>query len=206
MGERKRRLTPGRLMGLIGLVALGLAMTRGDARPAVSMCVFAACTCYLAGRRYTEALARRAAEGVAPTTARKARLAARCFLIAACAIGLPDAAFLGGYYGYMQMVRSLVIRETNVRLPLELDATHMLLGALIGISAALYVAALMRRGFRSAARPSAGITPETQPTAARSVLKQEHIAAQRVSTGPSAAHDQRGMSPVGWVKPTIAST
>ena len=64
MEVRKRRLTLGRMMTVIGLVALGFAMTRVDAAPAVSLCVFAACTWYLANRRYTEALAKRSADGV----------------------------------------------------------------------------------------------------------------------------------------------
>ena len=65
MDVRKRRLTLGRMMAVIAIVALGFAMTRVDAAPAVSLCVFAGCTWYLAVRRFNETLARRAAEGAA---------------------------------------------------------------------------------------------------------------------------------------------
>ena len=78
MEVRRRRLTLGRLMAIIGIVALGFAMSRVDATPAVSFCIFAACSWYLAGRRYTEALARRAAEGASIGPSQKARIAARC--------------------------------------------------------------------------------------------------------------------------------
>jgi hypothetical protein len=178
---RRRRLTLGRMMGLIALVALGFAMTRVDTAPAVSLCVFAGCTWYLAVRRYSEALARRAAEGVEPTPTRKARLAARCALVAALAIGLPDAAFLGGYYGYMAAVR-FAFAGTPMANP-EITPGQILLGALIGICAAMYVAALMRRGFRSVARKAARISSETRPTAPPWLLEQEPIAERRIAAG-----------------------
>ena len=178
---RKRRLTLGRMMAVIGLVALGFAMTRVDAAPAVSLCVFAACTWYLANRRYTDALARRAAEGSPISRPQKARIAARCALIAAIAIGLPDAAFLGGLYGYMAVIRRGAFFETDRRWSPELEPTHILIGALIGIAAALYVAAIMRRGFRPAAGKKRALITATQPASARWLLKHDRIAARRVS-------------------------
>lgn len=147
MEVRKGRLTLGRLMAVIGIVALGFAMSRVDAAPAVSLCVFAGCTWYLAHRRYAEALARRDAEGDSIPSRSKARLVARCLVGAALAIGLPDAAFLGGYYGYMAAIRSIIIRS---HWSPDLEPEHILGGALIGIAAALYVAAIMRRGLRPA--------------------------------------------------------
>ncbi|MHB1561806.1 MAG: hypothetical protein ACYC61_30520, partial [Isosphaeraceae bacterium] len=150
MEHRRHRLTLGRMMGLIGLVALGLAMTRMDSAPAVSLCVFVGCTWYLARRRYVEALAHRAAagegEGVEADPRGDARLAVRCVLAAALAIGLPDAAFLGAYYGYMATVRSVFAR-TPMGYP-EFAPGQILIGALVGIYAALQVAAIMRRGLR----------------------------------------------------------
>ena len=181
MAMRKRRLTLGRLMAVIGLVALGFAMTRVDAAPAVSLCVFAACTWYLANRRYAEALAQRAAEGVSIRPSQKARVAARCALIAAIAIGLPDAAFLGGYYGYMAVALRIAVRETDSHWVPELDPGNILIGALIGIAAALYVAAIMRRGFRPAAGKKRALRAATQPASSRWLLKHDRIAAQRVS-------------------------
>ncbi len=177
MDVRKRWLTLGRMMAIIGIIALGFAMTRVDAAPAVSLCVFAGCTWYLAVRRFNETMARRAAEGAETSPGRKARIAARCALIAALAIGLPDAAFLGGFYGYMAVMRRLVIRETDRLWTHELEPVHILIGALIGIAAALYVAAIMRRGFRPAVRkkraPSAAASRE--PT--RTFPRHERIAA-----------------------------
>ncbi len=152
MGMRKPRLTLGRMMAAIAIVALAFAVSRVDAAPAVSLCVFAGCTWYLAGRRYAEAAARHAAEGADLSPARKARLAARCAVIAAIAIGLPDAAFLGGLYGYLAVVRRLTPYEVDLQWSPEIEPGNILIGALIGIAAALYVVALMRGGSRLVAR------------------------------------------------------
>lgn len=182
----KRRLTLGRMMGGIGLVALGLAMTRVDAAPAVSLCVFAGCTWYLARRRYVEALARRAAEGVEADPRANARLAVRCTLVAALAIGLPDLAFLGAYSGYMAAVQ-IVLRAANVPTVL-VEPGHILFGALIGIAAALYVAAIMRRGLRLRLRPAvrkgpARVGPEAraETSASRWLPRPDPIAPRPVS-------------------------
>lgn len=185
MEMRKRRLTLGRMMALIGLVALGLAMTRVDAAPAVSLCVFAGCTWYLARRRYVEALARRAAEGVETRHHGDVRLAVRCTVVAALTIGLPDLAFLGAYYGYMAAVRN-AFAGTPMAYP-ELAPGQILMGALIGISAALYVAAIMRRGLRPAARKTpVRIEPEAKTATSRWRLGHDPIAPQRVSAYGSA--------------------
>jgi hypothetical protein len=176
MGVRKRRLTLGRLMAVVGLIALGFAMTRVDAAPAVSLCVFAACTWYLANRRYTEALARRAAEGTEVSPSRKARIATRCAAVAAIAIGLPDAAFLGGFYGYMKVVRRFTPFETDRTWPPELDPTHILIGALVGIAAALYVAALMRHGLRPAPRNKRVRSDTIDRRPSRRLAEHEYVA------------------------------
>jgi hypothetical protein len=176
MEVRRRRLTLGRLMAIIGIVALGFAMSRVDATPAVSFCIFAACSWYLATRRYTESLARRNAEGASVGPSQKARIAARCAIGAALAIGLPDAAFLGGYYGYMAVIRT--INVTGQWSP-DLEPEHILGGALIGIAAALYVAAIMRRGLRPATKKRFAIQPDR--TATRRFVENGRIAAGRVS-------------------------
>jgi hypothetical protein len=175
MGKRKRRLTLGRMMAAIAIVALGFAVSRVDAAPAVSLCVFAGCTWYLANRRYAEALATRAAEADALGPGRKARLAAWCALTAAVAIGLPDAAFLGGFYGYMAVIRAVIGRT---HWSPDLEPEHILMGALIGIAAALYVAAIMRGRSRSAAKKRGAAA---EPTPARSMVEQGRVAARRVS-------------------------
>jgi hypothetical protein len=179
MGERKSRLTLGRLMAVVGIIALGFAMSRVDAAPAVSFCVFAACTWFLANRRYSESLARRAAEGASIGPSQKARIAALCTITAAFAIGLPDAAFLGGYYGYMEVVRSLYV---YMRVPIsvfsamtstrpDLEPQHILFGALTGIVAALSVATMMRRGLWPA--PKKRTAKVVNRTASQSVVEQE---------------------------------
>jgi hypothetical protein len=179
MGERKRRLTLGRMMAVIGIVALGFAMTRVDAAPAVSLCVFVGCTWYLAVRRFDETMARRAAEGAEISPSRKARIAARCAVIAAIAIGLPDAAFLGGLYGYMAVVRRFAV-VGNAWRP-DLDPAHILIGAIVGIAAALYVAAIMRGGFRTTVRRRRAPSGAADRTSARSLLKHGRVAAGRAS-------------------------
>jgi hypothetical protein len=177
---RKRRLTLGRLMAAIAIVALGFAVSRVDAAPAVSLCVFAGCTWYLASRRYTEALARRATEKAVLSPIRKVRIAAWCALTAAIAIGLPDAAFLGGFYGYMAVVRRITLRETDVHWAPELDPGAILTGALIGIASALYVAAIMRGGLKPRAKKRASSAArESAPS--RSIVEHGRVADRRVS-------------------------
>ena len=177
MEVRKRRLTLGRLMAVIGLAALCFATPRVDATPAVSFCVFAGCSWYLANRRYAVAMARRAAEGASITSSQKTRLAARCAVGAALAIGLPDAAFLGGYYGYMRGI--FLINGTGQFRP-DLEPEHILCGALVGIAAALYVAAIMRRRLRPAAKKKRIAMPADR-TAPRRFVENGRVAARRVS-------------------------
>jgi hypothetical protein len=181
MGMPKRRLTLGRMMAAIAIVALGFAVSRVDAAPAVSLCVFAGCTWYLAGRRYAEALARRAAEADVLSPARKARIAARCALTAAIAIGLPDAAFLGGFYGYMAVIRRIIPGETSVLWSPGLEVAQILFGALIGIAAALYVAALMRSRSRRVARKRRIATAPADAPTPPSTLEHGPVADRRVS-------------------------
>jgi urea transporter len=100
-------------------------------------------------------------------------------VIAAIAIGLPDAAFLGGLYGYMAVVRRFAV-VGNAWRP-DLDPAHILIGAIVGIAAALYVAAIMRRGFRPAAAKKRALPTVTEPASSRWLLKHDRIAARRVS-------------------------
>jgi hypothetical protein len=180
MGMRTRRLTLGRMMAVIAIIALGFAVSRVDAAPAVSLCVFVGCTWYLAGRRYAEALAKRAAEGADLSPSHKARLAAWCALTAAVAIGLPDAAFLGGYCGYMAVIQAMPPYETDVPRLRDLEPSHILMGALIGIAAALYVAAIMRGGLRRVAKKRA-LSASAEPRPSERMLEHGRIAVRRAS-------------------------
>jgi hypothetical protein len=166
------------MMAVIAIVALGFALSRVDAAPAVSLCVFAACTWYLAGRRYAEALARRTAEGVSINPSQKARIGARCALVAALAIGLPDAAFLGGYYAYMAAVRNFLALSPSM--DVDLMPGHIAIGALVGIVAALHVAAIMRRGLGPAARKGRAASAAVDRTPTRSPVEHRRVAARRV--------------------------
>jgi hypothetical protein len=179
MGQQRSRLTLGRLMAAIGIVALGFAMSRVDAAPAVSVCVFAACTWYLANRRYTEALAQRTAEGTEISLSQKTRIAVRCTITAAFAIGLPDAAFLAGLYGYMAVIRQ--IADLNGRWRPDLELEHILFGALVGAGAALSVAELMTRGFRPTAKRRTERV--ANPTSSRPPITQESVEASSSTNG-----------------------
>jgi hypothetical protein len=114
---------------------------------------------------------RREAEGLVTGPARKARIVASCAVIAAVAIGLPDAAFLGGFWGYMAVTRAIVFkRNWNP----DSEPTDMMVAALLGIAAALYVASVMRRWMgpivrKRSARPSA-----SSRASIRSLPEQEH--------------------------------
>jgi hypothetical protein len=144
MGARRSRLTLGRMMAVIGVAALILAMSRVDSAPAVSVCVFAACAWYLASRRFAEAMEQRETEGLTTSRARRARILVGAASIAVVAIGLPDAAFLAGYIGYMRAIR---ITMHDIHWIPDYDPWHMAMGAVIGIVCALYVASVIRYGF-----------------------------------------------------------
>jgi hypothetical protein len=163
------------MMAVIAIVALGFAISRVDAAPAVSLCVFAACAWYLANRRFAEAMERRAAEGTSTSPSQTARIASRCAVIAAIAIGLPDAAFLAGLYGYLAVIRRFAVFDRNWR-P-DLDPTHILIGALVGIAAALYVASIMRHGFRPAARKKRASSAAMSREPIRALPRHERVAA-----------------------------
>jgi len=174
MGVRRGRLTLGRMMAVIGVAALILAMRRVDSAPAVSLCVFAACAWYLASRRFAEAMARRAAEGLTTSRAQRARILVRAACLAVVAIGLPDGAFLAGYYGYMEAIRATIILKNWSP---DYDPWHMTMGAVIGIMSALYVASIVRRWIG----PIIGAKSAASATAPREPIRPipEH---QRVST------------------------
>jgi len=168
MGTSRRRLTLGRMMAGIGVAALVLALTRVDAAPGVSLCVFAACAWFLAARRYAEAMARRSAEGLTTSRARRARVLAEAAGIAVLAIGLPDAAFLAGYQGYMAAVRAtIVVGHGN----LDFDPWHMMTGVVLGIIAALYVASVVRRWLG----PIAGSKPALPAASHRGPAPSRHL-------------------------------
>ena len=130
MRLRGNRLTLGRMMAIIGLVALILALRRVDSAPAVSLCVFAACAWYLASRRFAEAMARRAAEGLTtagrnsahPPGGRERRRRGH---------RPPDAAFLAGYYR-VHGGDSRHDHRCRIGVP-TYDPWHMTMGMVVGI-------------------------------------------------------------------------
>ncbi len=133
-------------MLVIGIAALILAMVRMDRAPApaVSICVFAACAWYLASKRFAEAMVRREAAGLTTTRMQRMRILVVSGCVAVVVIGLPDAAFLAGYHGYMRAIRAMGIESHWTP---DYDPWHMTVGAAIGIISALYVASLVRYGF-----------------------------------------------------------
>jgi hypothetical protein len=167
MGERRRRLTLGHLMLVTGVAALVFAMTRVEATPGVSLFLFAACSWYLASRRFAETMAERSTQGLTTSRAQKSRILASSAGLAVVAIGLPDAAFLAGYYGYMEAIRALCAQPfwtipsapvlpsmgypaIRTTMPMAgwnpyLDLTQILAGSLAGLIAALSVASIVRQ-------------------------------------------------------------
>jgi hypothetical protein len=172
--SRRSHLTIGRLMIVIGVAALVFALTRVDAAPGVSLCIFAGCAWYLASRRFAEAMAQRAVEGLTTSQAQKARILIKAASIAVVAIGLPDAAFLASYYGYMEAIRAMGVRPFY-RTPYD-DPWSILVGAFFGIIAALYVASIVRRwiGPIVGKQPASAATPAREPV--RSLPEPERVA------------------------------
>ena len=182
----------GRLMAVIGVVALILAMMRVDAAPAVSICVFAACAWYLASRRFAEAMARREAEGLTTSRAQRARILVGSGCLAVLVIGLPDGAFLAGYYGYMEAIRALG-RETHW-IP-DYDPVHMAMGAVIGIASALYVASIVRRWVGPIIGTKSAVSKASPREAMRSVPEHERV----IDPGLTARDRRRHSDPVELV-------
>jgi hypothetical protein len=175
-------------MLVIGVAALVFAMTRVEATPGVSLFLFAACSWYLASRRFAETMARRTAQGLTTSRAHTARILAGCAGVAAVAIGVPDASFLAGYYGYMEGIRALcaqpfwalpsvpalppmgypVIRTT---MPMAdwnpyVDPMQILAGSLAGLIVALSVASIVRQWLG----PIVGKKPATSARPVRELL------------------------------------
>ncbi len=78
------------------------------------------------------------------------------------AIGLPDAAFLAAYYGYMEAMTRMAINKAPWS-PLY-DPWHMTVGVVLGIIAALYVASIVKRwiGPIVGNKPASATTPERE--------------------------------------------
>ena len=172
MRARRSRLTLGRIMAVIGVVALILAMRRVDSAPAVSLCVFAACAWYLAARRFAETMALRTAEGLTTSRARRVRILLGAANLAVVAIGLPDGTFLAGYYAYMEAIRATIVVK-NWR-P-DYDPWHMLIGSVIGIVSALSVASIVRRWTGPILGARASVSAKAPRARIRSISRHERI-------------------------------
>jgi hypothetical protein len=131
------------MMAAIGIAGLCLTLARVDEAPSVSIAIGAACIWYLAYRRFTEAMRERAAEGLTTSRSQGMRILVSSVLFASVVIGLPDAAFLGGYSGYMHYSRKRFHVWELINWPYD-KIDEMMKGVVFGLLAALVVALFMR--------------------------------------------------------------
>jgi hypothetical protein len=131
------------MMAAIGVAALCCAAVRVESGPAISTCIVAACVWYLTYRRFAQAMAHREAEGLTTSRSQKARILVRCAIFALVVIGLPDAAFLAGFYGYMSYIHSTISMADMLEFP-HSELEHIAQGAVCGIILALCAAGFLK--------------------------------------------------------------
>jgi hypothetical protein len=162
------------MMLIIGIAALILAMLRVDRAPApaVSICVFAACAWYLASKRFAETMLRRETSGLTTTRVQRICILVGSGCLAVAVIGLPDAAFLAGYHGYLKAIRAMRIESHWTP---DYDPWHMTAGAAIGIISALYVASMVRYGFGPIIGRKSAVLATSPRQPIRPVAEHEHV-------------------------------
>jgi hypothetical protein len=146
------------MMAAIGVAALCCAAVRVESGPAISTCIVAACVWYLTYRRFAQAMAHREAEGLTTSRSQKARILARCAIFALVVIGLSDAAFLAGYFGYMIYIDNTVRMTDIVEFPHE-ELEHIAKGTVCGIILALCAAGFLKWILWPLIRPPASAAP-----------------------------------------------
>lgn len=119
------------LMAVVAAVAVCAAATRPESAPSAAVAIVGACVLVLAHKGYSEAVARRLADGVAISRSLRASLALASATLAAAVLGLADLAFLAGYFGFLRLAYQTVVMSHWT--PYD-DPGYQAAGAVIGVS------------------------------------------------------------------------
>jgi hypothetical protein len=142
------------LLAIVAVVAVSLAATRVESAPGAGIAIVGSSIGYLAYKAFLKALALRRARAMETSRSRRAGLFLLSTLKAVVIIGLSDAMFLAGFYGYMKVVNQVVLRS---HWRSNLDPGCLRTATALGLFLALYTAS--RLG--SAIWPEMGATSKT---------------------------------------------
>ncbi len=129
------------LMAVVAVVAVCAAATRPKSARSAAVAIVGTCVLVLAHKGYTEAVARRLADGAAISRSQRASLALASATLAAAVLGLADLAFLAGYFGFLRLAYQTVVMSHWT--PYD-DPGYQVTGVVIGVGLALSVASSLR--------------------------------------------------------------
>jgi hypothetical protein len=134
-------------MATVAVSALILCVYRVDVAPSVTVVLILLSTSVLAYKRYSYGLAQRVSEKPVTTRSQKITLLLTSVIVAVTLIGLSDAAFLVGYYGYVELLVPISFHyQSRVagtsRAP---EVPELVSGIICGFMMAMAVAYALRR-------------------------------------------------------------
>jgi Ni/Fe-hydrogenase subunit HybB-like protein len=142
MQRHSMRLKAWVVMVAIAIVAICCAVvTHVEGALGNAIAIVVSCAACLTYKRYSELLAVRRASGLTTSRSEKRRLFVKSAAISLVVIGLSDAAFLAGYYGFLKFADAIV---SESHWSPYIDPAYMLAAAIVGGSLALRVASSLR--------------------------------------------------------------
>jgi len=129
-------------MAAVAVSALVLCVYRVDVAPSVAVVLILGSTSVLAYKRYSDALAQRVNAKQVTTRSQKLTLLLTSVIVAVTLIGLSDAAFLTGYFGY-SVLFGMAYQNDGPSLQQEVE--EYIIGAMFGFIMAMTVAYALRR-------------------------------------------------------------
>lgn len=144
MQRPRLRLEIRGIMAAVAVSALVLGVYRADVAPTVSVSLIVGSTLVLAYKRYSDGVAERGKGKQVTTRSQRIALLLTSLIVAVTIIGLSDAAFLAGYFGYSVLMAEAGFGYRNVLLRHQYEVSQLLIGAMFGLIMALTVAYALR--------------------------------------------------------------
>jgi hypothetical protein len=130
------------IMVAVAIVAICCSVaTHIESSLSNALAIIVSCAACLTYRRYFESLALRQARGLITSETEKRILLARSAMFAVMILGLSDAAFMTGYYGFLKV--GFLLGVAARRSPHD-DPVFIILGGGVGMVLALKVASWLR--------------------------------------------------------------
>jgi hypothetical protein len=145
MQRQQLRLEIRGIMAAVAVSALILGVYRVDVAPSISVGLIVGSILVLAYKRYSDALAQVVNDERVATRSQKLTLLLTSIIVAVTLIGLSDAAFLAGYFGYPLLWGTFGVAYQSNGPSLQHDVEQYIIGAMFGLIMALTVAYALRR-------------------------------------------------------------